>query len=284
MEQLLFSLHLKGVSKMKFFLLLFLLIISGCSLDDFLFNDQKVSHYTMPGNTIPDSLIKQEIFTSGGNKLYGYWVASGNPFSNLTILYCHGNKHNIDNYWDRVMYLHQLGANIFIFDYRGFGMSEGKSSEASLKEDGNAALNLISTKYNVRNDSLCIYGYSLGNVVSIYLAAEVVNPYRLVAEAPFASANSLTQASLVLDIPQGWLTKGTFNNAEEIKKIKTPFLLLHGSDDDFVRYRDNGRIVFENAPEPKSLILVQGAVHTNIPEVMGLDNYLQRLRYFLNIK
>lgn len=256
----------------------------GCEMDSFLFNEKKISSYTLPGNNIPDSLLKQVTFQSGGNTLYGYWVTSDGSYKGKTILYCQGNKHNIDNYWDRVMYLHKLGVNIFIYDYRGYGLSEGTPSEDGLHEDAAAAWNFIQKSYGVKPDSLILYGYSLGNVSSIYLAAEVVRPMALIAEAPFASANSLTQGSLVLDIPSGWLTKGKFDNAQEIKKINTPFLLMHGSDDDFVRYRDNGKVVFDNAPEPKTLIVVNGAVHTNVPETMGIGEYLNALRGFLGLK
>ena len=104
----------------------------------------------------------------------------------------------------------------------------------------------------------------------------------LIAEAPFASANSLTQASLSLDIPALWLTRGKFDNAEKIRRIKTPFLLLHGEDDDFVRFRDNGKVIFENAPQPKSLTLVPGAKHHDIPEKMGIDNYLKVVSDWIN--
>jgi fermentation-respiration switch protein FrsA (DUF1100 family) len=260
-----------------------LFLFGGCQMDDFLFNEKAITRYELPGNDIPDSLIKQAIFYSGGNKLYGYWVASSKNYSGKTILYCHGNKNNIDNYWDRVMLLHKLGVNVFVFDFRGFGMSEGQSSETGLHEDGIAAYNYIKNNYSVTSDALYLYGYSLGNVVSIYLAAEAVNPAGLIAESPFASANSLTQGSLILDIPSGWLTEGKFDNADEIKKIKTPLLLIHGSDDDFVRFKDNGQIVYNNAPEPKQLILVQGATHTNVPQVMGTDNYLSALRSFMGI-
>ncbi|HEX2962993.1 MAG TPA: alpha/beta fold hydrolase [Ignavibacteriales bacterium] len=272
------------MKKIILYISLFVAIAAqGCDMDSFLFNDKKISAYKLPGNNIPDSLIKQVTFKSGGNTLYGYWVKGENYFNSFTLLYCHGNKENIDNYWDRVMYLHQLGVNVFIFDYRGFGLSEGTSSEVGLHEDAAAAWNFIKVNYGVKPASLILYGYSLGNVASIYLAAEVVKPMALIAEAPFASANSLTQGSLVLDIPAGWLTKGKFNNAEEIKKITTPFLLLHGSDDDFVRFRDNGQVVFDNAPEPKTLIVVPGAVHTNIPEKMGVEEYLMSLRKFLHL-
>jgi hypothetical protein len=166
---------------------------------------------------------------------------------------------------------------VLVFDYRGFGRSEGEPSEAGLYQDGEAALAWLLSHKELRTDSLLLYGYSLGNVVSIHLAAGVVRPLGLIAEAPFASANSLTQGSLALDIPGGWLTEGEFDNSEKIKKIGTPLLLIHGSDDDFVRFRDNGRVVYENAPQPKTLLLVPGAGHSDIPNVLGGPVYLDKL-------
>jgi len=263
--------------KIKPSLILLVLIILSCELDGNLFNAKKIDQYTLPGNIIPESLIEQVLLDSEGNTLYGFWVASNGERPNMTILYCHGNKYNIDEYWDRVMYLHALGVNIFIFDYRGYGLSEGESSEAGLYADGDAALNYVLSRNDVNADSLIIYGYSLGNVVSIYLTAAKINPLCLFAESPFASANSLTQSSTVLDIPALWLTEGKFDNAEKIKNIQTPFLLLHGEDDDFVRYRDNGKVIFENAPQPKSLVLVPKAGHSDIPEIMGINSYLQKI-------
>ncbi len=266
---------------MKKALLLFLLMLTlllACTVDSFLFNEKKISRYTLPGNTIPETHIHQVTFNSEGNTLYGYWVESNGSRPGLSILYCHGNKHNIDNYWDRVLFLYELGVNIFIFDYRGFGLSEGSSTEQSLYRDGDAALHYVLEEMKIPADSLCLYGYSLGNVVSIYLASDKVDPMVLIAEAPFASANSLTQSGVGLDLPVGWLTKGDFNNADKIKHINTPLLVLHGTDDDFVRYRDNGRVVFQNAPQPKTLHLIEGANHTNIPQIMGFAKYRQVLQ------
>ena len=260
----------------------FILIVGCMSLDSFLFNEEKLDRYALPGNTIPDSLLEFVSFDSGGNTLYGYWVASDGARPGITMLYCHGNKHNIDEYWDRVMLLHELGMNIFIFDYRGFGMSQGESSEDGLYADGEAALNYLLSRSEVHADSICFYGYSLGNVVSIYLASAVFDPLCLIAEAPFASANSLTQGSTVLDIPCGWLTDGEFDNAEKIKYISCPFLQFHGEQDDVCRYRDNGKIVFDNAPEPKSLALIPSAAHDNIPDVMGHEQYLAQIAAWIN--
>ncbi|PKL89532.1 MAG: hypothetical protein CVV23_04780 [Ignavibacteriae bacterium HGW-Ignavibacteriae-2] len=251
--------------------------LSSCDFDDFLFNEKELSKYQLPGNKIPETKIEEAKFKSGDNTLFGYWIKSNGAEPNITLLYCHGNKYNIDNYWDRVNIFYELGVNVFIFDYRGFGMSEGKSSEKSLYEDAEAALDYILSRKEVERDSICFYGYSLGNVASIQLAADVFNPLCLVAESPFASANSLTQSSLVLDIPEGWLTEGKYDNAEKIKYIHTPFLLIHGEDDDFVRYKDNGKIVFNNAPNPKKLLLIPGANHTDIPYKTGKEKYLNEL-------
>lgn len=252
-------------------------------MDGFLFNTEALDHYALPGNTIPDSLLERVTLTSGGNKIYGYWVASGGGRPGITILYSHGNKHNIDEYWDRVMLLHKLGVNVFIYDYRGYGMSEGTSSEEGIHADAEAALDYLLSR-GVTADSLCLYGFSLGNVPTIYLASSKIDPRCVISESPFASANSLTQSGAGLDLPPRWLTEGTFDNASLIRNIKAPFLLLHGLDDDFVRYRDNGRVVYENAPEPKKLITVPGATHIDVPQTMGEEAYLEAIAEWIELK
>ena len=260
-------------------LLLPMLALAGCmTMDGFLFETQKLDHYTLPGNTIPDSLLEPVTLMSEGNRIYGYWVRSSGERPGLTVLYCHGNKNSLDYYWDRVMYLHRLGVNVFIFDYRGYGRSEGESSEQGLFADGETALDYVTHDKGVPADSLLLYGFSLGNVVSIHLAATSVHPRALVAEAPFASANSLTQGASGLDIPPRWLTDGTFDNAAAITRVTAPVLVLHGDADDFVRYRDNGRVVYQNANQPKRLVLIPGAGHSTIPETMGVEGYLALLR------
>jgi fermentation-respiration switch protein FrsA (DUF1100 family) len=246
---------------------------TACKLDSFLFNQKPLDAYTLPGNTIPSNLIEPVTLQSGGNTLYGFWVGSAGGRPGTTIIYFHGNKNNIDEYWDRVMFLHDIGVNVFVFDYRGFGRSQGVSSEAGLHADADAALQYVLSRPGVSPDSLGYYGYSLGNVSAFYLAAERRRPRFLVAESPFASAASLAQGSLALKIPGGWLTGGRFDNLAEARKLQRGPLVIHGADDDFVRYRDNGRVLFEAAPDPKRLIVVPGALHEDVPQKMGLGDY-----------
>ncbi|MDP8208779.1 MAG: alpha/beta hydrolase [Candidatus Electryonea clarkiae] len=264
-------------------ILLSCFISTSCmKLDSFLFNSEELDEYSLPGNTIPESLIEEVMLDSDGNTLHGFWVGSNGDRSGLTILYCHGNKHNIDHYWDRVMFLHDFGVNLFIYDYRGFGKSDGESSEDGLYSDGTAALDYVLSRNEVTADSLIVYGFSLGNVVSIYLTAEKIDPLCLFAEALFAAATSLTQGSSIIDVPHRWLTEGEFNNAERIKNIHVPFMIFHGDEDDFVRYRDNGKIVYENAPEPKRLVLIPGAGHTDIPQRLGLTEYYDTMNDWIS--
>ncbi|MBU1678445.1 MAG: alpha/beta hydrolase [Bacteroidetes bacterium] len=263
-------------------LIIFGLILVSCELDSNLFNPKEVNSYELPGNTIPANLVEEVQLDSEGNKIYGFWVSSNGERPGITILYCHGNKHNIDEYWDRVMLFYELGVNVFIFDYRGYGKSEGESSEAGLFADSEAALEYVKSRPEYDSDSLCFYGYSLGNVASIYLAAKIQDPLCLFSEAPFASVNSLTQGSMVLDIQPRWLTDGEFDNVGNIKKVNAPFMLLHGEDDDFVRFRDNGQVVYNAAPNPKELALVANAVHNNVPYVLGKDNYFNKLKNWID--
>ena len=250
-------------------------------MDDFLFNSKKIDKYSLPGNTIPDSLISEVVINSQGIKIYGFWIESNIKNTKKTILYFHGNKNNIDEYWDRVILLCKLNFNVFIYDFRGFGKSEGTSDETNMKIDAEAVLNYMLTEKKIPVDSTIFYGYSLGNYPAIYLAS-VNKPLCVIAETPFASANSITQSSIGYDIPPLWLTDGNYDNVLNIKKIKSPFLLMNGDDDEFTRYNDNGRIIFENAPQPKTLLIVKGAGHTNIPSSMGLDNYIGYIGNFIN--
>ncbi len=254
--------------------------LTGCDLDSFLFNSQEIDAYELPDNTIPDSLLEEVTFLSESNRLYGYWIESDGSRPGLVMIYCHGNKHNLDEYWDRVMMMHQLGVNLLIFDYRGFGKSEGESSEEGITRDAEAALAFVSSR-GFLPDSTVVMGYSLGNVPAIHLAAKRLKPRRLICEAPFASSNSLTQGSLGLDIPAGWLTTGRFDNAKNIELITTPLLLIHGVQDEFVRWRDNGRIVFDHAPQPKRLVLVDNGEHDDLPQKMGEANYIALLREWI---
>jgi fermentation-respiration switch protein FrsA (DUF1100 family) len=256
-------------------------MLNGCfNLDDALFNEQKLSSYTLPTTVIPESLRTQVILESQGKKIYGYFVKSTAPQQMYTILYNHGNKDHLQFYWDRVELLYRTGANVFVYDYQGYGMSEGEPSEDGIYSDAAAALQYLLTRKDVAKDRIVYYGFSLGCAAAVNLAANVMTPSSLVLEAPFASSTSMAQSGYLLDLPSSFIMRGVYDNAEKIKRVHAPLLLMHGESDKFIDIQQNGQVVFDNANEPKTFIRVPGADHSQIPDKMGQEHYIDVVRNF----
>jgi hypothetical protein len=256
--------------------------LTGCfDLDDNLFNATKLSSYSLSTTVIPDSSRTQVVLTSQGKRIYGYFVKGAGPMASTTALYCHGNRDHLQYYWDRVEFLYQAGFSVFVFDYQGFGMSEGEPTEEALYADGRSALAYVLSRPDIDTSRIVFYGFSLGNVVSIDLAASVRRPQVLIAEAPFASAQVLVQSGSLLDIPSSYVMKGEYRNDEKIKRVTSPFLLLHGVDDTFIDIDKNAAVIYANARDPKQFIRVAGANHSDVPQVMGLANYQNVVRTFV---
>lgn len=260
----------------------FLSVLAGCvELDNQLFNSTQLSSYQLSSAVIPDSSRELVAMTSQGKKIYGVFVRSNGTHGNITVLYCHGNKDHLQYYWDRVELIYRMGFNVFIFDYEGYGMSEGAASESGLYSDGRAALAYIRSRPDVIAPNIVFYGFSVGNVVSIDLAANVLTPKAIVAEAPFASSSTLVQSGTLLDIPSSYVMKGEYNNAEKIKSVHAPFLIIHGESDKFIDLEKNSTVIFKNANLPKQFVRVPGAGHSEIPAKLGEANYINLVQQFI---
>jgi len=267
---------------MKKYYFIFLILSSGCmTLDANLFNNNALTSYDLPNTVIPDSMRTQVVMTSQGKKIYGYFIRSNGTNPQYTILYNHGNRDHLQFYWDRAGYLYQTGCNVFIYDYEGFGMSEGTPSEENFYSDARAAYSYIRSRSYVDSTNIIFYGFSLGCAAAIELAANTFTPKKLILEAPFANMDALVKSGSLLDIPSGYVMKGTYDNAEKIKHIHTPLLLMHGEGDTFIDIEKNGAVVFANANEPKKFIRVPGANHSEIPDKMGVHNYIDTVKTFI---
>ena len=258
------------------------ILLAGCfDLDDSLFNKKQLSSYTLGTAVIPESQREFVELNSQGRKIYGYYVTSNGAHADVTILYCHGNKDHLQFYWDRVELLYGTGCNVFIFDYQGFGMSEGTPSEGALYADGHVALEYLLRRPGVDRSKIVFYGFSLGNVVTFNLGATEFTPKVIIAEAPFASADALVQSGTLLDIPGSYVMNGEYRNDEKIKSIHAPLLLMHGIADKFIDIEKNSAVIFRNANDPKEFIRVPGADHSGIPAAMGEAAYCDTVRNFI---
>jgi hypothetical protein len=204
--------------------------------------------------------------------IYGYYVTcvpDSAADERVTILYCHGNSTNMNRYWKRVEYLWNMGYNVFIFDYQGFGKSEGSPSGKALYDDGEAALKYV----KLRTDSIVYYGWSLGSYVATHLAADIEHPRALILESAPASVNALLRDAGLVDLPGDYVAQADFNNVKRIGNIDSPLLMMHGLDDDFVVFNRHFPYIWNAAIEPKDSLGVAGAVHDDVPEKLGVEYY-----------
>ncbi|HBB25482.1 MAG TPA: hypothetical protein DCZ59_04385 [Bacteroidetes bacterium] len=257
---------------------------AGCSMDSFLFNTLPLESYALSTAVIPSANRTEVTLTSGDETLYGFFVRQPDSLRiepHPTVLYHHGNKHNIQEYWDRVELLYRAGFDVFIYDYRGYGMSTGTSSEDGMKSDAAAALNYLRSRPDVDTSQIVDYGYSLGGFACLYSATVLHRPKAVITESIFASSEALVQSGTILNIPGGYLMEGAFDNRAQIVKVSSPILMLHGTGDTFVGYEANGMVLSALAPQPKIIRPIDGANHTTIPATMGLESYIELVTTFI---
>lgn len=288
-------------------ILLFSLIINSClKLNDVPFLGEKIDQYLFDdygmwngfilneSYNIPDSNI--HLFTLNSQldrehsptKIYAAFIGNMNSITSDTIiLYLHGQSKHMDYYWQRTKLLANLGSKnqfgVLTMDYRGYGLSEGKSTEETLYEDVRTCLDWLEDK-GVSSSRVIIYGYSFGCIPGIDMCAYHSDyfPEKLIIEAPLASVQNLTEESFILNIDKDFMTSLEFNNAEKIKDVHQPLMWIHGSEDKYIKI-SNGQLIYNNHNGvSKQAHIAQNAEHSNIPETFGLDNYLDRVLNFIS--
>ncbi len=274
-----------------------LVFLGDTSIHSYLFDNYpgEVEIQIPDSYNIPDSLIKIVTFESrmknenSAVKLYGVYIGHFSKIQTDTvILYCHGQKDHMDYYWTRAKLLANTGGKnrfgIFMFDYRGYGLSEGIASEDAMYADVKGALDWLADQ---GCNHIVLYGFSLGSAPATYSAAFYKNAYpieKLILESPFASADFLSQKSTFILTSASYMTDLKLSNAEWIKQVNVPFLWFHGEDDDYISI-ENGEIIFNNYQGPyKEAHRVKGALHgkNGVPETLGFDNYLNILNAFIS--
>jgi fermentation-respiration switch protein FrsA (DUF1100 family) len=209
-----------------------------------------------------------------GTRLFGWYVE--NRATPAVMLWCHGNAGNIIHRLQNLVELYKVGFSVFLFDYRGFGRSEGKPSEEGLYSDALGAYAYVTGTRRVAPQRLILFGRSLGAAVAGEVA--VRKPAAgLVLESAFPSVASVARAHY-FGIPVDVLLGAEFNLIERLKSVSMPVLVIHGDQDEIVPL-ELGLEVFKAAREPKTFYLIPGADH-NDTFVVGGRTYFQRLRQF----
>ena len=184
-----------------------------------------------------------------GTKIHGWYVPHDAP--RAFILFCHGNAGNVTH---RVQILKKLrddlGASVLIFDYRGYGRSEGKPNETGVLSDARAARAWLAKRENIPETDIVMMGESLGGAVAVDLAAKD-GAKGLVLISTFTSVPDLA-ATFYPIFPVRLLMSTRLDSIGQIAKYKGPLLQMHGEADTTVPFK-NGRKLFDAANEPKKI-------------------------------
>jgi fermentation-respiration switch protein FrsA (DUF1100 family) len=249
----------------------------GCFNVDFMFfPGLALDEYTLPDNHIPEDQLEQVSYdTDAGETIYGYWAFSDQWGLGVepedVVLYCHGNHHNIDHYWPRVQLLWDEGYTVFTFDYPGYGMSTGETTEDGLYRSAVGAHAEVIGRLGGDPDGMnqaaglrvVYYGFSLGAGPAIYLAAEHDEPAALATEAAMANGQAFVEDSTGTSLPSSVLTTLELDNIGRIPRVDAPKLFMHGVQDDYIR-AEFSELLYDAADTPKQLWLAPNADHGDV--------------------
>lgn len=214
-----------------------------------------------------------------GTRLHGWFFQSESKPETATIIYFHGNGGNITNIDWVGQRLARRGFDVLLFDYRGYGKSEGEvGSESGLYADGDAALAFLINNKGARPEHVVLYGQSLGTTVAADIASRQ-SVGAVILESGLSSASSVGRTALPWLPPWlHFLATNRFESARKLAQAKAPVLITHGDPDPIIP-TEEARILFAGANEPKQLLIFPGAGH-NVFGSQG-DEYLSRLEQFI---
>ena len=214
---------------------------------------------------------------SDGVALHGWFVAGG---GDATLVWFHGNGGNIGHRVGNIRELvERLQISIFIFDYRGYGRSEGSTYEEGTYLDAESAITYVRSRGDVDPEKTIYFGRSLGCAVAAEMAIKYP-PRALICESGFTSVRAMTKSVYPFLPGLQLLVTTKYDTLSKIAWVDVPVMVLHGDRDEIVPF-SMSRELFDAAKGPKRFYTIEGAGHNDTYYVGGPD-YFEALREFVN--
>ena len=233
------------------FLLGLAMFISGCV-------SEAVYHPTHTIRSTPtDIKLNYEditLETEDSVMLSAWWVPAADPEG--TVLFCHGNAGNMGDRLDTLQIINTLGLNVLIFDYRGYGRSEGSPSEKGTYLDAEAAWNYLVGEKKIAPGRIIVWGRSLGGAIAARTAAH----HRVglvVVESTFTSLKDLAD-DLFIWVPSWLLRNYAYETAHYLDSLDVPVLVIHSRDDEIIPF-NHGKRLYDSINGPKAFAEIQGS-------------------------
>jgi len=192
------------------------------------------------------------------------------------VLLCHGNAGNISQRIDSYKIFQELGLSVFIFDYRGYGGSQGRPSEKGTYLDAERAWEYLVRELGIKSEKIISLGRSLGGGVASYLARQY-SCRGLIIESSFTSIPDMARRMFPY-VPVKWLIRYRYNTLERLKYIYCPLMVVQSPYDELIPF-SHGLRLFAAANEPKTFLKIRG--NHQLGFVQSGSTYIEGLRDFI---
>lgn len=193
-----------------------------------------------------------------------------------TILFCYGNAGNKSRRMISIQFFIEQGLNLVIFDYRGYGQSDGKPGETNCYDDVERVYRWLVDEKKISPKKIIIFGRSLGGAIAIELATRV-ECAGLIVESSFTSIPDMSRLMFPYMFTDQ-LTKNKFDSIKKIKSVECPLLVTHSVEDDLIPF-SMGRKLFEQGAEPKMFFELTG--RHNDRDFLRDSAYIQTIKEFV---
>lgn len=225
--------------------------------------------------------IKREEFyfkSRSGEKLHG-WLFRVPGTSRIAVVH-HGNAGNLTNRLFLAKNLIEAGTSVFLYDYRGYGLSGGQPTLSGLSEDGLSAHDFVNRRLGFPAESIIVYGESIGSAVACRVAAARPNAALILQSGICCLPQVARDKMIFLQAYPIWVfPQPHFDNLAIIKQLREPVLFLHGEKDTLVSWRQSQEL-FDSAREPKTFVRLPDAGHNDVGDVNSKE-YLEAVRSFV---
>ncbi len=188
-----------------------------------------------------------------GEKITGWFVTGEN--SRGVVLFCHGNAGNIGHRLESIRIFHELNLDVFIFDYRGYGASDGKPSESNTYEDGEIAWKYLVDERHIDPKKIIVFGRSLGGGVASYIASRF-SPGLLILESTFTSLPDVAAPRFPY-FPVRLVMNIQYPTLKYLSEVNCPVLIIHSRDDEEIPF-SHGQKLYEKAGDLKEFLEIKG--------------------------
>ena len=241
--------------------------------------------YPFADRGMPADRVSTLSFESGGVTNDAYFVAApeGSPLAEVTVVVSHGNRGGIEHYLHAMEALYGAGSNLFTYEYPGYGQSSSDQapSETAFFANADDAYALLLTELQQRGlqeSGVILYGMSLGALPTVHLARKHAVK-GVILEAPYPSASLVLADSSATSFPASFVLSGSYDNLEKLPEVTAPILLMHSSDDTFIRI-EHSEALYDAMNAPKCFWRTSGAGHGisgGIAVTEGYDRYAQQV-------